>query len=233
MSILKLKVALIIPSTSNQRVWSSPKDSLLYQTILSFKATTNNKFEYKIFVGYDVDDTFYNNTANISFYENQGLHIEFIRLDTEKGHVTKMWNILAMRAYNDGFDYLYACGDDILFNKMGWVDSCIETLLKNNNIGLTGPLTINGNNRILTQCFVHRTHIDIFTFFYPEEIKNWYCDNWINDVYGENMTFKLPTDRYTCTNSGGSERYVVVHASKLCHQLVAKYIILLDKYQNK
>lgn len=233
MSVVKPQVALIIPSTSKNRTWLSSKDSLLYQTILSFKNTTNDNFEYKFFVGHDIDDTFYNNTANLSFYEKQDVNIEFIQLDVEKGHVTKMWNILAMRAYNDGFDYLYACGDDILFNKMGWVDNCIDLLLKNNNIGLTGPLTINGNNRILTQCFVHRTHIDIFNFFYPEEIKNWYCDNWINDVYGKSMTFKLPMDTYMCANLGGSERYVVVHCPELSNHLVEKYRILLDKYQKK
>jgi hypothetical protein len=227
MNFLKTKVALIIPSTSKNRNWLSPNDSLLYQTIQSFNATTNNNFEYKFFVGQDTDDNFYNNKDNLTFYENQGINIEFIQLDVEKGHVTKMWNILAMRAYNDDFDYLYACGDDILFNKLGWMDECINVLLRHNNIGLTG------NSSILTQCFVHRTHIDIFNFFYPEEIKNWYCDNWINDVYGKDMTFKLPTNEYLCANSGGCERYTIVHSRELCHHLVEKYRVLLNNYQTK
>jgi hypothetical protein len=229
---MKVKVALIIPSTSKNRTWASPYDSLLYKTIESFKQSTNNKFECKLYIGYDYDDSFYNNKDNITFYENQGIPIEFIQLNVEKGHVTKMWNILATRAYNDGFEYLYACGDDIIFNNIGWMDECINLLLRNNNIGLTGPLTTNGNGYILTQCFVHRTHLDIFDFFYPKEIANWYCDNWINYVYG-NLVYKLPIDKYSCSNSGGCERYTIVHSVGLCHELVAKYKHVLNEYIQK
>jgi hypothetical protein len=229
MNFLKTKVALIIPSTSKNRSWDSPNDSLLYKTIVSFKQSTNDNFEYKLYIGYDYDDCFYNNKDNITFYENQGIAIEFIQLNVEKGHVTKMWNILAMRAYNDGFDYLYACGDDIIFNNTGWMDECINVLLQNNNIGLTGPITTDGNSFILTQCFVHRTHIDIFNFFYPEEIKNWYCDDWINLVY-TGLLYKLPSDKYTCSNAGGKERYTRVHSSEICHQLVEHYRHVLHKY---
>ena len=229
---MKVKVALIIPSTSKYRNWSSPDESLLYKMINSFKQYTNDNFEYKLFIGYDYDDTFYNNTDNITFYENQGIPIEFIQLNVDKGHVTKMWNILATRAYNDGFDYLYACGDDIIFNNMGWMDECINLLLRNNNVGLTGPLTTNGNNYILTQCFVHRTHIDIFNFFYPEEITNWYCDNWINDLYSD-LIYKLPIDNYSCSNSGGGERYTIVHCDGLIGNLVEKHKKLLNEYLQK
>jgi hypothetical protein len=232
MNFIKTKVALIIPSTTKNRNWSSPNDSLLYNMIESFKQSTNDNFEYKLFIGYDYDDNFYNNKDNIIFYENQGIIIEFIQLSVEKGHVTKMWNILAMRAYNDGFDYLYACGDDIIFNNMNWIDCCIDLLLKNKNIGLTGPLTTNGNSNILTQSFVHRTHIDIFNFFYPEEITNWYCDNWINDVYGD-IVYKLPHDKYTCLNSGGDERYIIVRCSDLSNKLVEKYKNVLNEYKQK
>lgn len=231
MNFLKTKVAFIIPSTSKNRTWSSPNDSLLYKTIQSFKQSTNDTFEYKLYIGYDYDDNFYNNKDNITFYENQGISIEFIQFNVEKGHVTKMWNILAMRAYNDGFDYLYACGDDIIFNNIGWIDECIDLLLRNNNIGLTGPLTTNGNASILTQCFVHRTHIDIFNFFYPEEITNWYCDDWINNVY-KGEVYKLSIDKYSCSNAGGSERYTIVNSSKLCHQLVEKYKQVLHHYKS-
>ena len=54
-------------------------------------------------------------------------------------------------------------------------------LEENNNIGLTGP--INNNSSILTQAFVSRRHMLIFGWFFPEEIKNWYCDDWYNIIY--------------------------------------------------
>ena len=105
-------------------------------------------------------------------------------------------------------------------------------LLQNNNIGLTGPITIDGNIYILTQCFVHRTHIDIFNFFYPEEITNWYCDNWINDLYSD-LIYKLPIDNYSCSNSGGGERYTIVHCDGLIGNLVEKHKKLLNEYLQK
>ena len=54
----KAKVALIIPSTSKNRDWKIPEDSLLYQMITSFKQTTNEKIECKFFIGVDFDDLF-------------------------------------------------------------------------------------------------------------------------------------------------------------------------------
>lgn len=231
MDFFKTKVALIIPSTSKNRSWDSPNDSLLYKTIESFKQSTNDNFECKLYIGHDCDDSFYNNKDNITFYENQGIPIEFIQLNVEKGHVTKMWNILAMRAYNDGFEYLYACGDDIIFNNTGWMDECINVLLQNNNIGLSGMITIDGNSYILTQCFVHRTHLDIFNFFYPEEIINWHCDDWINLVYRD-MVYKLPSDKYTCSNAGGKERYTIVHSNGICNKLAEHYKQVLHNYKS-
>lgn len=38
---------------------------------------------------------------------------------------------------------------------------------------------------------VHRTHIDIFGFYYPPSFRNWYVDDWITKVYGETRTLKL------------------------------------------
>ena len=73
--------------------------------------------------------------------------------------------------------------------------------------------------------------IDIFNFFYPEEITNWYCDDWINDLYREGMTFKLPLDKYTCSNLGGSERYSIVHCSDLSTKLSEEHKKVLEKFK--
>ena len=37
--------------------------------------------------------------------------------------------------------------------------------------------------RIFTQSFVHRTHLEIFGFLYPPVFRNWYSDDWISEVY--------------------------------------------------
>ena len=71
---------------------------------------------------------------------------------------------------------------------------------------MTGP--INNNARILTQSFVSRRHMEIFGFFFPEEIINWCCDDWINEVYiGLNMFYPLYS--HLCINVGGNPRYEI------------------------
>lgn len=47
--------------------------------------------------------------------------------------------------------------------------------------------------------------MDIFGFFFPEEIVNWCCDDWYNFVY--KPEFFYPLRNHICTNDGGQERY--------------------------
>ena len=92
-----------------------------------------------------------------------------------------------------------------MFVTKNWVNDCISTLKKHNNIGLTGP--INNNSRILTQAFVSRKHMEIFGWFFPEEIINWCCDDWYNLVYQPNHFF--PLKQHFCSNQGGEPRYEI------------------------
>ena len=121
-----------------------------------------------------------------------------------------MWNILFQKAFDDGNDYFFQCGDDINFKTNNWVTSCIEVMAKHNDVGITGP--INNNFRILTQCMVSRRHMEIFGFFFPEEIKNWCCDDWYNLVYQPDYFF--PLRNHYCSNEGGNPRYVVNNDDK-------------------
>lgn len=104
-----MKVTIMIPSTSKNRDWNNPVDYYLYKTINSLKDTCNIDFKIKIFVGIDSDDIFYNNKENIEFFLKEGIKIKFIKIDVEKGHVTKI-------CYIKNYDYIYACRDDIIFN---------------------------------------------------------------------------------------------------------------------
>jgi len=90
----------------------------------------------------------------------------------------------------------------------GWIKECILELQSDNNIGVSGLQNINGNIKIITQPFVHKTHIDIFGYFYPEEIINWYCDDWINEIYSKNRY--IINNIFTSSNNGIEERYNVI-----------------------
>jgi hypothetical protein len=213
-----MKVGILIPSTSKGRSWNTVSESLLYKTLDSFRTTICKEHTYTFYIGYDTDDPFYREheyDCAWSPVEPQ-LDLCFVKLAVEKGWLTRMWNILAKKAYEDGCDYLYQCGDDITFTKKGWVSASIAAL--QSRLGITGPKNTNGNVTILTQAFAHRTHVEHFGWFFPEEIKNWYCDDWINGVYPKNWL----DDSFTCVNEGGEERYAITHCKELCDRLIAR-----------
>jgi hypothetical protein len=135
----------------------------------------------------------------------QNVTIDFIYMDgIEKGHLTKMWNRLYEKAYAENCNYFFQCGDDIAFRTRGWINECIKTILSANDLGMSGP--INNNPYILTQTFVSRKHMETFGYYFPEELVNWYCDDWINEVYKERKLF-FPLVTHYCENIGGSPRY--------------------------
>lgn len=206
-------IALLIPCTSKGRPqWKNIKDSYLFNySLKSFLLTQNPEYNYEFYIGYDFDDRIFSikeqqdiiNKFSLAFKNTKFFFIPFT--DISKGHVTKMWNVLFKNAYDNNCNYFYQCGDDISFKTKNWVKDSIEILKKNNDIGLSGP--INNNNRILTQAMVSRKHMEIFGWFFPEEIINWCCDDWYNWVYQPNYFY--PLNNHFCSNDGGTPRYEI------------------------
>ncbi len=54
-----------------------------------------------------------------------------------------------------------------------WTREFVETLRRSEprDVGTVGPRHMGGNEAIITLDFVHRTHIDIFGFYYPRKFK--------------------------------------------------------------
>ena len=206
-----MKIGFIIPCTSRGRNWGNIIETYLYNlTIKTFLVHRDEEHEYVFYLGIDADDPIFNNTNEQNKILNlkkvfSGIDFKFIILNEKNGYLTKMWNVLFREAYNDKCDYFYQCGDDIEFKTTGWINACISKLIENHNIGLTGP--INNNKYILTQAFVSRLHMDIFGYFFPENIINWGCDDWYNHVYSPN--FLYPLKQHYCANMGGTPRYVI------------------------
>lgn len=76
------------------------------------------------------------------------------------------------------------------------------------NVGVVGPWFRSGNIAILTHDFVHRTHIDVFGFYYPRIFTDWFADDWITGVYSPERCRKVPGTRIKHTMELGV-RYVV------------------------
>jgi hypothetical protein len=207
-----MKIAILIPSTSKGRdEWKDAKDTYLYKhTFKTLLLTYDDEHEYRFYVGIDRGDRIYDNPAVKLYFEKmasimKNTSIEFMYMtDIKKGHLTVMWNRLFEKAFEDGHDYFFQCGDDIVFETKGWINESIRTLEASDGIGMTGP--INNNPRILTQSFVSRRHMELFGYYFPPEIINWCCDDWINDVY-KRVNHFYPLQEHRCNNVGGAPRY--------------------------
>ena len=48
--------------------------------------------------------------------------------------------------------------------------------------------------------------MELFGYYFPPEIMNWFCDDWINKVYHK-MQRLYPLRQHYCKNMGGRPRY--------------------------
>lgn len=218
-----MKIGVIIPSTSRGQGWNNPQDSFLSKSLDSFKKTQSVEYTYQFYVGYDSDDEFYMREDVRNYYD-----VVWVPVSVPKGYVTHIWNILAKIAIDDGCDYLYQCGDDIVHEKEGWVKASIDLLLSLRNIGVTGPRD-SYHSCILTQTMVHKSHVDIFGYFFPPEIPNWYCDNWISLVY----PFSRISADYVSTNTGGMPRYAISDSNNLVGEIIQRDQEKLKQYKER
>lgn len=180
-----MKVGLIIPVCSRNQPWVSYEDCFLFKSFLpSFEATKSEGFEYQIYIGMDDDDEFF-------LRYRDRLPGKVVAVSNCKHAPARVWNILLKEAYEDGCDYMFQLADDVVLETSGWTEQFVDRLRSNRNLGVVGPChpknyqlrKERGMPFVLENAFVHRRHYDIFQTMYPPEIKNWYCDTWITEVY--------------------------------------------------
>jgi len=246
---MSYKIGILIPSTTKGLNCKSYKDTYLYKLFLkSFIKSYDKKYgekdiHYTIYVVVDDDDEIYSNEFEkqkiISFIKLvKNVSIQFISSNgIDKGWVTKMWNKAFKKAYDDGCDYFYQCGDDIEFLDKEWVIDCIKAMERHKNTGITGPIDwgreqhkmmVGYGKFILTQTFVSRKHMEIFGFYFPEEIKNWFCDDWITYVYVSKHKYWPIQKRIF--NKGGDPRYEPDGKGEEFQPMAKKCLNLVNKY---
>lgn len=230
-------IAVLIPLTSKNRDWKDIFSSFFYQkTFFSILKNYKEGIKIKFYFGIDNDEKIYTKeNLNIIFNKindklKEQISFELLIYENiEKEYLTKMWNILALKAYNKNIhDYYLQIGDDIIINDNNFLSKCIKIMLKNNNFGITGPTQIGGANTILTQSFVSNKHFKIFNKLFSEEIKNWHCDNWINDIYLPNYNYRI-NDSFI-KNVGNPPRYKYESDSKVIDKLVLRDKQYLEEY---
>lgn len=222
----KFSIGFIIPVTSNKRNYQGVEDTDFFKILFpSFLKTVSSdpKYSYSFYLGYDDDDQFYLNhleemNQHFDKVSDGKYKLEMHPMNRLKGKVGQIWTNLALIASKE-CDYLYQSGDDIQFLSSGWEDVFITELRKKDNIGVVGPWDMNFNDgRILTQSFVHVTHLQIFGFYYPSGIDNWYVDDWITNIYNAS-----PEKKIKVKNCGGTPRYQVNNNRGIYLQAIVEF----------
>jgi hypothetical protein len=231
-----VKVAFLVPSTSNGRNWNNFRETYLNTILLPSITKLTNSFEIDVYIGIDEDDRLYSNISLPEKYDN--LNLIWVKLSKEhKGKPTWIWNCLADYAIGyDNHEYLQVCGDDIAFDKRTeWLGLFIKRLKKQNNIGYVSGWS--NNDRIPTQFLFHKTHYEIFKWIFPQQIHNWMCDDFIYELYGGSVednkkTWGVWLKDYKHLNLGGQPRYTPNNDRRLCNILVRRYKPVLHRLIN-
>lgn len=209
-----MEIAILVPICSRNQNYTSINDiPFIKQLYHSFVNTKDDNYKYTFFIGFDDDDEFY--IENYEKLKHITTHIH--KLYGCQSAPATAWNKLANIAYNSNvkFDYFFQIGDDVKLLKPGWTKRFISKLIENDNIGVVGPCNLenyyqrvnNGHPYVIENSFVHRKHLDIFGYFFYPSIKNWYCDNWITEIYKPYFS-EIQVDM-ECCNSIYDSRYKI------------------------
>eukprot|EP01043_Picozoa_sp_COSAG02_P053260 COSAG02_NODE_5856_length_3986_cov_11.875225_4_plen_88_part_00 len=80
-------------------------------------------------------DTFFSNDTRVlidALFPN--LIFQWVEIQPDPGNVVAVWNTLAQKAVERGFEYFMVLGDDILLPQGNWLEVFIEQLKKQQNI---------------------------------------------------------------------------------------------------
>ena len=160
----------------------------------SILRTVDRAASYSLYVGIDATDNFdaQHGVALRKLVAPMPVHVLPF---PQAARARIPWNDVLHRASRDDHDYVVRVNDDTEFSSKRWTQRAIHALtaLDPPNVGVVGPTCREGNMKILTHDFVHlKTHMAIFRgVYYPSSFRNWFLDDWMTHVYGEQRTQKL------------------------------------------
>lgn len=96
---------------------------------------------------------------------------------------------IAQLAYKENAEYYCRVNDDTEFVTPEWISMAVDVLqnMTPPHLGVVGPSCKEGNTKIFTHDFVHRTHLEVFGEYYPRIFSNYYLDDWITMVYSPSI----------------------------------------------
>jgi len=189
---------VIVSCIKSMESWKSINGTSLHELFLPsvprfLTDDERKKYRVEVLLAFDKGDTFWENPANrLEVAVTHQIPVSFISVVNNRTHHIP-FNEACRAAYEYGADYIVRVNDDSEFVTKGWITKAVNVLASFNppNVGVVGPTFHDGNTDILTHDMVHRTHMEIFDDYYPDEFDNWYLDDWISYVYGDSRTTKI------------------------------------------
>ncbi|KAK2169975.1 hypothetical protein LSH36_5g04040 [Paralvinella palmiformis] len=223
-----------------------PHKFLVFTTLLpSFCKTASKNYQYHFYFAYDTNDKFFSNPKMVAAFQKHfsavaskqckhlsaPLHLHFVQC-SHTGKPAWAQNDAMMEAYLDGVDFFYRVNDDSEIQSAAWTEAFIRTLTsyEPKYVGVVGPKHSGGNTVILTYDFVHRTHIDIFGFYYPRFFSTWWADDWVTKVYQPGRSTKLSNILLKHTMRLGQRYQVDYSVSKKVTQYIGEDKKILQRY---
>jgi hypothetical protein len=216
-------------TTRNVKGPQLAKLALFRYLLPSMARTIDCGLEYMAVVGYDKGDPFYDTLHGKlqveqwfdEFIEqplaSRGVTVKLhlVQVDNKLKKPGPVFNRITKHAYDNGADYIYRVNDDTEM-KGPWAKRFIAELHKMGEpYGAVGPLCQQGNRKILTHDFTHRTHMEIFNgFYYPKELVDWWMDDWISRVYGSRRTRQGTSVPVVHHTQAHGQRYKVDKSNK-------------------
>ena len=227
------KICFCIPTTSRNR--SDPNKELELITSLRKlnKSLLAKQQNLSIIIGYDNDDPYYSLDFNREYFnkEFQNLNIMWEEQKVEKGNVVEIWNNLVKRANELKYKYFMVIGDDIDYPENSeWINNFVKKLKSTNDIGISGGDS--GNPYLpMTQFMISYKHFELFNFVFNPMLKNWFCDNYLLELYPKKYTHY--DENVKVLNIGGKPRYQPENHQRLYKSLIKRDKPKLLKFINK
>jgi len=228
------KIGILVASTSKNCKYDSFMDYYFIKNIKTLIGSLSNNNTFIVYIGYDEGDLFFEEKEQeIVDYLNTLIPTKIYKIkNISTSNPCYVWNCLAKTAYYENCDYLFQTGDDTIYETKNWDETFINYLLKSNDIGVAGG--INSNTKIITLLFVSKKHYEIFNCFFSPVFKNWYSDDWVNNIYKPNYYY---FDRNVITHNSiiatDLNRYIIDHAGGILASEVIKGKKQIKEYLDK
>lgn len=201
----------VCAASKSKPSWRSLADTALSTLLIPSlnRTTLGEPYIFTLYLAFDRDDSFWQKHVG----KLRGGEIP-IKHDFYTSPAHKIpFNELTAHAYNDGADYIVRINDDTEFVTEGWATLGVKALagFEPPNVGVVGPTFKEGNTAILTHDMVHRTHLNIFKYYYPPVFSAWWIDDWITHVYEPGRMKKLSTWHVAHHVTKHGTRYAVQH----------------------